>query len=637
VLLGMMLFLIWIWPAGEERLLQENATFRSRRGTLEINVVEGGNIQALESQEIKCEVRVGYQGTKILKIVEEGYQVTAEDVQNGKVLVELDSSELDKLLAQQEIQFQSALAALADAEQAYDIQLNQNISDIKAAEQKARFAFMDFEKFLGNPLAQTIVTELGVGKLPVIDLVSMVPNLGDFKKPDSPLETIPPSPSPELKMETPDVPKLVELKTGTLSGLLPEATGDGSAEPSVSEMFNQAMRKSWNAYTNALAKSVLIEFTQYADADLLGDGEAKQKLRKFEDDLLVARKELGQAEITLEGTKRLYEKNFVTRTDLQRDEIAYENNRLKVKTAETAQDLFLKYDFAKTAEETLSKYTEAVRELDRATKGAVARLAQAEAKLKSAQAQYAVQLRQLNDLEQQIAKCIIRAEKTGLVVYGGARDNMIYYGGQEQIREGATVRERQAIITIPDMTQMGVQVKIHESYIKKVTKGQKTRITVDAYADNVLEGEVTKVGVLPDSQNRWMNPDLKVYLTTIKINDVHSWLKPGMSAKAEIFVNMLKDVVHIPLQAVVTEHGKRYCYVMEHAQPMAREIETGQFTDEFIEIVSGLDEGELVLLHPPINPDSQEAFEPEKGPESPATKESHIQNAKTQTSGKADI
>src|SRR5438094_2020879 len=117
----------------------------------------------------------------------------------------------------------------------------------------------------------------------------------------------------------------------------------------------------------------------------------------------------------------------------------------------------------------------------------------------------------------------MQGKKGGLVVYGGSRDDMVYYGGEERIREGATVRERQAIITIPDMTRMAVNVKNHESYIKKVKKGQKARITVDAFPDTTLTGEVTKVGVLPDSANRWMNPDMKVYLTTIAIDGQYDW------------------------------------------------------------------------------------------------------------------
>jgi len=47
--------------------------FVARRGLLDITVLEGGSVQAMESQEVKREVRVGYQGIKVLKIVEEGY------------------------------------------------------------------------------------------------------------------------------------------------------------------------------------------------------------------------------------------------------------------------------------------------------------------------------------------------------------------------------------------------------------------------------------------------------------------------------------------------------------------------------------------------------------------------------------
>src|SRR5690606_25942308 len=106
------------------------------------------------------------------------------------------------------------------------------------------------------------------------------------------------------------------------------------------------------------------------------------------------------------------------------------------------------------------------------------------------------------------------AERPGLVVYGGSgRD----YWNEEPIKEGATVRERQAIITIPDTTKMAVLVNIHESDIKQVKVGQKAKVTVEAFANQRLTGEVSKVSVLPDSENRWRNPDIKVYETTVKI------------------------------------------------------------------------------------------------------------------------
>jgi multidrug efflux pump subunit AcrA (membrane-fusion protein) len=617
------------------------ALFAARRGPLEITVLEGGSLQALESQEIKCEVRVGYQGTKILKIVEEGYQVLDDDVKTNKVLVELDSSDLQKQIVQQEIQYQSAVASLIDAQQNYEIQLNQNQSDIKDAEQKARFARMDFDKFLGDTVTSDVVARVGLDKLLAaattnnVEQTSRAQEVAAEKsappqarpariQPGTTLlvsNALPPAISgtndivvsnaiptfkPLVISNAPPAPiASLQLVGGPPPGMpsMPKAgPASSAADPDL-----EPPDPSETIVTNRLK----VDFSPYASLDKLGDGEAKQKLRKFEDDLQVAQKELGQAKTTLDGTRRLFDKGFLTKTDNERDEIAFENSRLKVQTAESARDLFLKYDFVRSAEDSLSKFADAVRELDKARRVAISRLAQAKAKLKSAQGQYQVQKRQRDDLNEQLDKCTLRAQKVGLVVYGSAGDEMFYFGGEERIREGATVRERQAIITIPDMTRMAVKVKIHESYIKKIKKGQKARITVDAFPDKALTGEVTKVGVLPDSQNRWMNPDLKVYLTTITVDGTQDWVKPGMSSKVEILVDKIDNCVYVPVQAVSPDGGKQVCYIGRGSNPERREVQIGEFNDEFIEIKTGLHEGDMVLLRPPQAAETQGPAQPQ--------------------------
>lgn len=532
----------------------KSAAFAARRGPLEINVLQGGAIEALESQMVKSEVR-GYPGVKILKIVEEGYQVTDEDVKTNKVLVELDSSELKKQITQQEITFESTAATLTDAKQAYDIQLNQNISDVSAAWQKARFARMDFDKFMGVAATKEIITKLGL--------------------PDELDATIPTAPA---KPALPAVDAANNVSAPTNASVASAITAMPPAEQ---------------------PRRFDIDFAKYADPDLLGDGEAKQKIRKLEDELKVALKGHSQSKGKLEGSQRLFAKGFMTKTELELDEYFRDSDLLKVQSAETAQALFLKYEFPKSCEETLSKYVEAARELDRARKGAVSKLAQAEAKWKSAEGRYNIEVRQRKDLIDQLDKCTIRAKKTGLVVYGGGNMEMFYYGGQEQVREGASVREQQPILTIPDMTKMAVKVRIHETYIKKVKKGQKVRITVEAFPDKKLEGEVSKVGVLPDSRNMWMNPDMKVYVTTITINGIHDWLKPGMSTKVEILVKTLPDVVYVPIQAVTPVAEKHFCLMEKGAAQERREVEVGEFNDEFIEIKRGIAAGERVVLRAP--------------------------------------
>jgi len=648
-----------VWLRIGESKESQAAVFVARKGPLHITVLEGGSVRAVESQEVKCEVRVGYQGIKILKIVDEGYEVTDEDIRTNKVLVELDSSDLQKQIVQQDIQYESAAANLTDAQQNYEIQLNQNLSDIKAAEQKVRFARMDFDKFLGDNVAQEVVDKLGLEKELVVEQASAqsTPSGLESTPPPSKQGTLRDSPRKESKtpaFQTNLPPKEIipavqtnvttmERTTPIIEFNAPAKAANvkpavlladaGSSSVTTLKLAAVSAATEPSPATNAASSadsaqeppSIPIDFSEYANIDALGDGEAKQKLRKFEDDLQVAQKEEGQAKVTLEGTKRLFEKGFVTKIDMEKDEIAYENSRLKVQTAETARDLFLKYEFPKTAEEDLSKHAEALRELTRARKAAVSKLAQAQARLKSAEGQYNIQSRQKKEFYEQLDKCTIKAQRPGLVVYGGSREDMVFYGGEERIREGATVRERQSIITIPDMTKMSVRVKIHESYIKKVKKGQKARITVDAYPDKELAGEVTQVGVLPDSQNMWMNPDLKVYLTTVTIQGTNDWLKPGMSAKVEIFVSRLPEVVYVPVQAVSPADGKQVCYLSNGHKPEQRVVEVGEFNDEFIEIKNGLKEGDKVLLRaaepqgPEKPTESKEQPEKEKGGPQPTT------------------
>jgi len=673
---GLALVAILLW-AGRGKTSARTPTFVARRGPLEINVLEGGSLQALESQEIKCEVRVGYQGTKILKIVDEGYFVTEDDIRTNKVLVELDGSDLQKQIVQQEIQYQTAAANLTDSEQNYEIQLGQNQSDISAAEQKARFARLDFDKFLGETVTARIIKEVGLDRILAEAITNNVeetsraqevanhhtdPFMAPAVEPPGGQGGVAPASIPDAQRSGSNralvsapvagsKPATASISPSGLPGakrtsgtadIQPAVLADGVvvagqgpvvglkvAEAAVQPVARQLERSktqpapsaATGAITNRASaempdtealKAAAVDFSKYSNLDALGDGEAKQKLRKFDDDLQVAQKELEQAKSKLEGTRRLFDKGFVTKTELQQDDIAFENSRLKVQTAETARDLFQRYDFLKSAEEAVSKYAEAVREFDKARRVAVSKIAQAKARLNSAQGQYEVQSRQLKDLNEQLAKCTLRAKKSGLVVYGGSRDDMMYYGGEERIREGATVRERQAIITIPDMTRMSVNVKIHESYIKKVKKGEKARITVDAFPDTILTGEVTKVGVLPDSNNRWMNPDMKVYLTTITIDGTYDWVKPGMSAKVEILVNKLDNCVYVPVQAISPDNGKQVCYVANGLRHERREVQIGEFNDEFIEIKKGLREGERVLLRTPAAPEGPEEETPAK-------------------------
>jgi hypothetical protein len=89
---------------------------------------------------------------------------------------------------------------------------------------------------------------------------------------------------------------------------------------------------------------------------------------------------------------------------------------------------------------------------------------------------------------------------------------------------------------------------------------------------------------------------LKVYPCTIHINGYHPWMKPGMNAKVEIIVDQLADVLYVPVQSIEVEQDHHFCYISNNGALERREISTGLFNDEFIEVRGGLQGGEAVAL-----------------------------------------
>jgi len=79
---------------------------------------------------------------------------------------------------------------------------------------------------------------------------------------------------------------------------------------------------------------------------------------------------------------------------------------------------------------------------------------------------------------------------------------------------------------------MKLQLRIHESHINQCISANKAFVRSGMrWPDQRFQGEVNKVGVVPDSQSRWSNPNLKVYATEILVTDKLPDVKPGVSAR----------------------------------------------------------------------------------------------------------
>jgi multidrug efflux pump subunit AcrA (membrane-fusion protein) len=113
-----------------------------------------------------------------------------------------------------------------------------------------------------------------------------------------------------------------------------------------------------------------------------------------------------------------------------------------------------------------------------------------------------------------------------------------------------------------------------------------------------FKGTVRRVAPVPDAQMSWLNPDSKVHATDILIEEELPELKPAVSARAEVVITNLSNVLSVPIHTVVRLMGDNVCYVKRGPTVKPVTVATGWFNDQFIEITSGLKEGDQVLLAP---------------------------------------
>jgi RND family efflux transporter MFP subunit len=334
-------------------------------------------------------------------------------------------------------------------------------------------------------------------------------------------------------------------------------------------------------------------------------GGAKQKLNELTDTILLAEGRLTQAQQELESSIKLYDANYAPEIEVKEKRLAVQSFDIQYKQAVDTNDLYKRYDFPKETEKFLSDYQEAKRELERKYASARSLLAQAQAKLENSEATFNLQQKHVAKLERQIKACTILAPSPGIVVYGSSAD--WYRRRGDPIEVGDMVHKGQKIFTIPNSNLMGVELSVHESSVDKVEPGQYATVTVEAFPDNKFEGKVLKVAPLPDPQHGWLSAGVRVYSTNVEIDGAYDFIRPGMSAKVEILVEELKDVMIVPIQVVANRAGRKVCYIATPQGPREREVKTGAFNDTFVQIVSGLEVGEEVLLNPPriIEADSE--------------------------------
>jgi HlyD family secretion protein len=349
------------------------------------------------------------------------------------------------------------------------------------------------------------------------------------------------------------------------------------------------------------AAELTLKFAQI-DLDKYLKGEREQARRNAEIEISNVVETLNINKDKLEWTKKLYEKGYETKSRLDQDELAVSEGLLKLEQATNAFWMLRTFDEPKKGQQLRSTLDQAQENLARVKLQGERRLAQFEADVRTQKNTLELSLKKLERDKKQLAACRIPAPQDGLVVYPVADG---HFSSESMIEEGATVRYRQPLIKLPDVFEMKLEVKIHESHINNIREGQQAFVVLDSMPDLRFQGLVNKVGIVPDTQSRWGNPNLKVYATQVIVTDKLPDVKPGVSAKAEIIITNLQNVISVPIQAVTTRKGKQVAFLAEApARPVP--VSVGMYNTKFIEVTSGLNEGDHVLLSLPFDTEDKD-------------------------------
>ncbi len=162
-----------------------------------------------------------------------------------------------------------------------------------------------------------------------------------------------------------------------------------------------------------------------------------------------------------------------------------------------------------------------------------------------------------------------------------------------------------AVVVISDLSVLTVDVNLDETDVAQVAVGQSALVSVDAFPDADLTGEVTYIAPVAQVQS-----GVVLYPVTVQIAPTEFPVRAGMTADVEIVSASREGALIVPLRAVHTEGDLAYVYRLSGGQTERVAVTLGMMTDTEVEIISGLSEGDVVSVVAAPTQDSGPGFGP---------------------------
>ncbi len=218
----------------------------------------------------------------------------------------------------------------------------------------------------------------------------------------------------------------------------------------------------------------------------------------------------------------------------------------------------------------------------------------------------------LNEAEENLIKTSIYSPMTGTV-------SMLLVELGERVA-GTGLMAGTELLRVADLSRMEAQVEVNENDIVRVNARDTAIIRVDAYLDHKFTGIVTEIAnsakTTGVSADQVTNFDVKILIlpesySELTDSDNTNPLRPGMSTTVDIQTETRSDIVTVPIQSVTTrtdttiiaitpsdEDIRTLVFITDGEYALAKDVVTGIQDNSYIEIISGINEGDRVIYAP---------------------------------------
>jgi len=192
-------------------------------------------------------------------------------------------------------------------------------------------------------------------------------------------------------------------------------------------------------------------------------------------------------------------------------------------------------------------------------------------------------------VQDQLAKTEITAPIAGVITRLDVEEGeMVVMGVQNQ--------PGSILMTISDLSAINAEVKVAEADVLRLAQGNAASVTLDALPERSYTGRVVEVGAsaLPQIGTQASAREFRV---KVRLEGDVTQLRPGLTCDTEILVAERRNVLAVPLQAVVQRDGKSGVFVVNNNRAVFTPVTTGIIGGLTIE-VTGVDEGASIVAGP---------------------------------------